>query len=173
MSTSGERPTSEGPDAVSDGRPETSPELIDDGRGALLLKASWAGTVAFAVANLLGVVAIDLFAPVVVVLSVVMFTVGTVLFFVAYARAVGRSRAETLGVGGIYFLSGSAPANVRRGFMTSFASQCLIVVVVIALRPFTSLVLGALAPVYGLGCSGVWGARYGWFPPRVAKGDKR
>ena len=127
----------------------------------------------FAAANLLGVIAIDLFAPVVVGLSVVMFTVGTVLFFVAYARAVGRSRSETLGVGGIYFLSGSAPATVRRGFMRSFAAQCVVVVVVIALRPFTSLVLGALAPIYGLGCSGVWGARYGWFPPRVAKGDKR
>ncbi len=149
------------------------PELVDHGQGHRLIQASWVGTAMFAIANVLGLIAIDTFAPVVVGLSVVMFAAGTILFFVAYARAVGRSRTETLGVGGIYFLSGSAPESVRRSFMASFAIQCGIVVVVIALKPFTSLVLGALAPLYGLGCSGAWGARYGWFPPRVAKGDRR
>lgn len=139
--------------------------------GHRLIQASWAGTVAFAVVCALGVVLIDTFAPVVVGLSAVMFAAGCVLFFVAYAKAVSRSRVELIGIGGLYFLAGTAPPEVRRHLLGSFAAQCVVVVVVIAVRPFTSLVLGALAPMYGLGCAGAWGARYGLFPPRESKGD--
>jgi hypothetical protein len=134
--------------------------------GQRIIWASWAGTAAFVVANMAGMVAIDTFAPVVVWLSAVMFLMGCVLFFVAYAIAVGRSRTDAIGIGGLYFLSGSAPRHVRRNLVGSFAAQCTIVVIVVALRPFTSLVLGALAPMYGLGWAGVWGARYGTFPLR-------
>jgi hypothetical protein len=145
----------------------------DSSRGRRLIVASWMGTASFAAASLLGVVAIDTFAPLVVGLSAAMFAVGCVLFFVAYATAVSRSRTESIGIGGLYFLAGSAPAEVRASLMASFGLQCAVVVAVVAIRPFTSLVLGALSPMYGLGCAGVWGARYGWFPPRVAKGDRR
>lgn len=171
---------SNAPTSDTNGAPDTAHEAAHNGYqwpdplpGHRLVQASWFGTAAFAIACALGLVAIDTFAPLVVALSVLMFTAGTILFFVAYARAVGRSRTETLGVGGIYFLAGSAPPEIRRTFMRSFGIQCGLVVLVIILRPFTSLVLGALAPMYGLGCSGVWGARYGWFPPRVAKGDRK
>ena len=134
--------------------------------GRRLLQASWTGTGALIVAAVAGVVAIDTFAPVVVWLSALMFASGCVLFFVAYARAVARSRTDAIGIGGLYFLSGSAPAPIRRHLMGSFAVQCLVVVLVIALRPFTSLVLSSLAPMFGLGCAGVWGARFGTFAPR-------
>jgi heme O synthase-like polyprenyltransferase len=134
--------------------------------GRSLVQASWTATVALVVAAAAGVLAIDTFAPVVVWLSAIMFVAGCVLFFMAYARAVARSRTDAIGIGGLYFLSGSAPAPVRRHLMGSFAVQCVVVVVVIALRPFTSLVLSSLAPMFGLGCAGVWGARYGTFAPR-------
>lgn len=161
--------------ADSAGEPEAfgGYEWPDPLPGRRLIEASWYGTGAFVIASVLGLIAIDVFAPLVVALSVLMFLMGTVLFFVAYARAVSRSRTETIGVGGIYFLSGSAPPEIRQTFMRSFAIQCAMVLVIIIVRPFTSLVLGALAPLYGLGCSGVWGARYGWFPPRVLKGDRK
>lgn len=139
--------------------------------GHRLIQASWAGTAGFALVCILGLVFIDTFAPVVVGLSAALFAAGCVLFFVAYARAVARSRTELIGIGGLYFLAGTAPAEARRNLLGSFAVQCVVVVVVIAVRPFTSLVLSALAPMYGLGCAGVWGARYGLFPPRVSKGD--
>lgn len=134
--------------------------------GRSLVRASWAGTFALLLACLAGLVAIDTFAPVVVWLSAAMFVVGCVLFFVAYAIAVGRSRTDAIGIGGLYFLSGSAPPEVRRQLVGSFVAQCVIVVAVVALRPFTSLVLSSLAPMFGLGCTGVWGARHGTFAPR-------
>lgn len=134
--------------------------------GGGLVRASWTGTALLLVACVAGLVAIDTFAPVVVWLSAGMFVVGCVLFFVAYAIAVGRSRTDAIGIGGLYFLSGSAPPEVRRALVGSFAAQCVIAVAVIALRPFSSLVLSSLAPMFGLGCSGVWGARHGTFAPR-------
>lgn len=144
----------------------TGAEAGRDHPGRRLVQASWIGTVALATACVAGVIAIDTFAPIVVWLSAIMFVVGCVLFFVAYATAVARSRTDAIGIGGLYFLSGSAPTPIRRSLVGSFAAQCVVVVAVIALRPFTSLVLSSLAPMFGLGCSGVWGARYGTFAPR-------
>jgi hypothetical protein len=138
-------------------------------QGVGLIRASWAATALLAVLSVLGVVAIDTFAPVVVWGSVILFAAGCVLFFVAYAIAVGRSRTDAIGIGGLYFLAGSAPAAVRRSLMASLAAQCLIAVTVIVLAPFTSLVMTSMAPVFGLGCAGVWGARYGSFEPRPAR----
>ncbi|MDZ7677095.1 MAG: hypothetical protein U5K29_00930 [Acidimicrobiales bacterium] len=132
-------------------------------------RASWAGTGALTVASMLGVVAIDTFAPLVVWLSVGLFAIGCVLFFVAYSIAVGRSRTEAIGVGGVYFLAGSAPRRVRRSLMGSLVAQCLIAVAVIVLAPFTSLVMVSMAPMFGVGCAGLWGARHGTFPPRRAR----
>lgn len=131
-------------------------------------RASWAGTGALAVASVLGVLAIDTFAPLVVWLSVGLFTIGCVLFFVAYSIAVARSRTEAIGVGGLYFLAGSAPRPVRRSLMGSLVVQCLVAVAVIVLAPFTSLVMVSMAPMFGVGCAGLWGARHGTFPPRRA-----
>jgi hypothetical protein len=35
------------------------------------------------------------------------------------------------------------------------------------IRPYSSLAFSILAPMWGLGLSGLWGARYGTFGPRV------
>ena len=134
--------------------------------GMGLIRLSWAGTLLLAILSVLGVVAIDTFAPIVVWCSVGLFVAGCVLFFIAYAIAVGRSRTDAIGIGGLYFLAGSAPSQVRRSLVGSFVLQCAIAVAVIIVAPFTSLVMTSMAPIFGLGCSGVWGARYGEFEPR-------
>lgn len=161
------------PESATSVDPTTSPPPGEAAPGGGLIRASWIGTALFAVVNVAGLAAIDEMAPLVVWVSFAMFVVGCVLFFVAYAIAVGRSRTDAIGIGGLYFLAGSAPPPVRRSLMGSLAAQCAIVVLVVALRPFTSLVLGALAPMYGLGCAGVWGARHGVFGPRARRGDDR
>jgi hypothetical protein len=37
-------------------------------------------------------------------------------------------------------------------------------------RPFSALAFGILVPMFGLGLSGRWGARYGHFDPRDERG---
>ncbi|QGG95578.1 hypothetical protein [Actinomarinicola tropica] len=147
------------------GGPEGRPVGEAPGRG--LICASWAGTAVLAAIVAAGVVAIDDVGPLVVAVSGALFVLGSVAFFVAYAIAVGRSRHELIGIGGLYFMSGTAPAPVRRSMMWSLGLQVALVVVAVAARPFSSLVFTSLAPVFGLGLAGWWVARHGRFAPRA------
>ena len=131
-----------------------------------IVRLSWAGTALFVVTAVLGaaVPAADLPA---LLVSLALFAAGSVLFFVAYARAVARSRTEQVGTMALFFLEGAvAPGPVKRLLLGSFAVEVAVAVVTAAVRPNTSLAFGILAPVYGLALAGVWGAYHGMFPPR-------
>lgn len=132
------------------------------GRG--LVVASWAGTAVLAAIVVAGIVDIDAVGPLVVFTSIVLFCSGTVAFFVAYALAVGRSRHEVIGIGGLYFMADSAPRAVRRSMVGSFAVQVALVLVAVVAQPFSSLVFTSLAPIHALGLAGWWVARHGTFP---------
>lgn len=136
--------------------------------GRRLVEASWAGTAVLAVAVVVGLVALDAVAPAVVALSGALFVGGCVAFFVGYARAVERSRYELLGIGGLYFMAGSAPRRVRRHMMGSLLAEVALVVLAVAAKPFSSLVFTSLAPMWALGLAGTWSATHGRFPPRTA-----
>ena len=41
-----------------------------------------------------------------------------------------------------------------------------------AARPFTPLAFGVLAPMFGLGVMGLWGAKFGTFPPRPPEPER-
>lgn len=158
------RPAAEAPRAAESPQADADPRS-DEGRG--LVVASWVGTALLAAVVVAGIVAIDSVGPLVVAVSGILFVLGSIAFFVAYAIAVGRSRQELIGIGGLYFMSGTAPASVRRSMMASLALQVVLVVVAVAVRPFSSLVFTSLAPVYGLGLAGWWVARHGRFAPRT------
>ena len=100
------------------------------------------------------------------VLGLVYFVAGFVAFGWSYAVAVGRSRSDEMSVAGIYFLSGSAPARVKRRLLGAVAVQSVVAVGAAAAQPFTAVAFGVLAPLFGLGLTGLWGARYGTFPER-------
>lgn len=140
----------------------------DLGRG--LVVASWAGTGVLAVTVAAGVGALDTVAPAVVAVSAAMFLAGSVAFFLAYARAVARSRHELIGIGGLYFMAGSAPRSVRRSMMGSLWVEVALVVVAVAVKPFSSLVFTSLAPVYAIGLAGMWTSRHGAFPRKAGPG---
>lgn len=131
-----------------------------------MVLASWAGTALFAVAAVAAAVVPDRLAVPVAVLDVVLFAAGIVAFCWAFLRAAGRSRTEELSVAGIWLLSGSAPAPVRRALLGAFGVEVVVAVATAAARPFTPLAYGILVPVYGLGLAGVWGASRGSFPAR-------
>lgn len=147
----------------------TEPETDDDPQGEAIVRASWIGTAAFGVSAALGaaVPALD-FLP--FLLSLALFAAGTVAFFLAYARAVSRSRIDKVGVLAMFFLEGKvAPRPVRRNLLGSFALQILVAMAAAAARPNTSLAFGVLVPVYGLALAGLWGARHGAFPERTPR----
>src|SRR4051812_35483515 len=95
-----------------------------------------------------------------------MFAGGVGVFLWAYAIAVGRSRNDAIGIGGLYFLQGSAPPAIRLHLLGSLGAEVVIALVAASLRPFTGVAFSILAPMWGLGLCGLWAARFGTFPPR-------
>jgi len=141
--------------------------------GERIGRASWLGTAAFGVTAAIGALVpeADVLA---LVVALALFVIGTVAFFVAYARAVDRSRTEQVGVLALFFLEGAvAPKPVRRLLLGSFVVQIAVAAATAAARPNTSLAFGILVPVYGLSLAGVWGAYHGTFPPRQPKAGRR
>jgi hypothetical protein len=130
-----------------------------------IVRASWAGTVVFAVMSGLAVAAHGA-RGVAAVIDVLLFVAGTVAFITALGRAFARSRTEELTLPGLVFLSGSAPPDVRRHLLASVAVEVVAAFTTAGLRPYTSLAFGILVPVYGLGLAGLWGATRGTYAAR-------
>ena len=144
----------------------TSP--VAPGRG--LIRASWAGTLAFT-ALAAGSVPLAGLRGVATAVSLLLFATGSLLFLAAVAVAAGRSRTDAIGIGGLFFLAGStAPPPVRRSLMLSLAVETVVGVAAASARPFTSQAFGILVPIFGLSVAGLWGARHGSFAPRAGDG---
>jgi hypothetical protein len=125
------------------------------------------GTGLYTLAALVGTVWLGAVA-VTVIVSLVLFAVGTIAFLAAYLTAIGRSRYDAIGMGGLFFLAGSAPRSVRRSMLLSFVLEVVVAFVTASIRIYTPVAFGLLVPMYGLGLMGLWGARFGEFPPREA-----
>lgn len=146
---------------------------IPDTRGGeVLLRASWLGTVLLAITCALAIASTAL-EVVLVAVSSLMFVVGVLAFGRAFLFAVSVRREDLIGVGGLYFLAGSAPRRVQANLLGSFAVQVGIGLVTAAVRPYTALAFAVLAPLYGLGLTGMWGAIHGTFPTRPVAGSER
>jgi hypothetical protein len=136
--------------------------------GRRIIWASLIGTAVFVVATVIGTVAIDA-VIVTVVTSLLLFVLGAGAFFVAYAKAVGRSRYEAIGMGGLFFLAGSTPRRVQVLLLGSLGIEVVVGFVGASVRIYTPVAFALLVPMYGLGLAGLWGATYGTFPPREAE----
>lgn len=138
---------------------------ISTGDGSVLIRLSWIGTVAScvsAVVNALTGSRTDFLLS--AIPGLVMFVGGSVVFLLAFLIAVQRSRTESIGVGGLYFLAGCAPPKVQRSMVASVVVQTAIPLAVTLIRPFVAF--SVLAPMWSLGLAGLWGALHGTFPPR-------
>jgi hypothetical protein len=138
--------------------------------GARLVAADWVATVVFVVTAGAGAAQSGVLRDVAAVVAFALFAIGVVLFFVAYAQAVARSRRQTLSVAGIYLLMGSAPRGVQVRLLGALMVQLVAAVATAAatadVKPFTPLAFGLLVPMFGLACCGIWGAYHGSFPAR-------
>ena len=135
--------------------------------GSALIRTSLAGTALFTVLAVLAAAFPDVFAGPFVVVSLLQFLAGTIVFVLAFLRAVDRSRTEAIGVGGLFFAAGTAPVRVQWALLTSLAVQVVVAVTVAAIRPYTPLAFGILAPMWALALTGLWVAVHGTFPART------
>jgi hypothetical protein len=124
------------------------------------------GTAVFVVTAVLAAISPATFRAPALVVALALFGLGIVLFFAAYLRAIARSRSVVISVVGVYLLAGSAPRAVQLRLLGALAVQIVVAVATAAARPFSSLAFGILVPMFGIACTGLWGARHGAFPER-------
>jgi len=134
--------------------------------GRAIIVVSWVCTAVFTLAAIPALVdprdAVAAFFAV----SVVLFVAGCALFMVVLLLAAARSRDDAMGIGGLFFLAGSAPVPVQRHLLGSMGVQVVVAIGAAALDPFTPLAFGTLVPTIGLALCGLWAVRYGLFPAR-------
>jgi hypothetical protein len=136
--------------------------------GSRLLRLNALGTGAFVVSAASGVINKS-WIPFAAIVSGLLFSIGVAAMLWTFGRAVGRSRTEAIGMGGLYFLAGdTAPAFLRRPFMVLLAIQVIVGFAAAGSQVYTAMAACVLVPVFGIGMGGLWGSRYGVFPPRVA-----
>ena len=142
-------------------------DLDAEEQGPAIINASWAGTGLYVALAVAGTIFPDSFATATAWVSALFFA-GCVAFLWAYGVAVSRSRTDLIGIGGLYFLAGTAPKVVQFRLRLSLALEVVAAIVSASIRPFTPMAFGFLVPVFGLGMCGLWGARHGTFAPRSA-----
>jgi hypothetical protein len=99
-----------------------------------------------------------------VVVALVLFGVGLVVWTWAFGLAVLRSaRGDDIAVASLYLTAGDAPRAVRRQLFAALVLCLLIAAGTAVSNPF-----GVLVPMLSLGFVGLWAARHGRFPPRSA-----
>jgi hypothetical protein len=157
-------------DPAAGARPRGPSTDDDDGPGAVagrdpICRAALWATGAFVVVSVLAAAWPDTFLPLSVPVDLVLFAAGCGAFLWAYALAIGRSRYETITMGGLFFLGDDvAPPDVTRLLRGALAVQVVVAVTAAALRPFTALAFSVLVPMLGLGLMALWAARHGRFP---------
>jgi hypothetical protein len=147
------------------------PPVPDTGAGGGIIRASWIGTGLFTVTAVAAALAPNTLDVPAFVVSLGLFLVGLVVFVWAYAAAISRSRTDEIAVSSLYLLSTSAPRRVQLQLLGSLAAQVVVALVTAGARLHTTLAFGALVPLFGVALAGLWAARHGTFPPRVA--DRR
>lgn len=144
--------------------------------GEVILLADVIGTIGFTITAITAAVVFSTASQWVgAVTAMSLFAVGVFAFIWSFFNAVQRSREEQIGVMQIYLLLGPpTPSRVRRIMLSMLAVQTIVGLTTAIARsnaedgsPGTSLALGVLVPMFGLGLNGLWCAFHGVFPPRA------
>lgn len=136
--------------------------------GRWIVAASWGCTALFTLSAIPALIDPEDSITVYFTVSVVLFLLGCALFMVDLVLAAARSRDDAMGIGGLFFLAGSAPPAAQRHLLGSLGVQVVVAVGAAALDPFTPLAFGTLVPTVGLAFCGLWAVRHGLFPARTA-----
>jgi hypothetical protein len=141
--------------------------------GKPIVLASWVSLAVFAIfaiPDALGLHALDLAAAFV---SLGLFLVSIGIWIYSFAAVLVRStHGDDIVVSSWVFLTGSAPADVRKQLMGAVAVSIVLALATAWANPF-----GVLVPMLSLAFAALWGARHGTYPPRrmpvAAKGARR
>ena len=146
-----------------------------DSPGGVVIGIDLVGTAIFLLTATYAAVVFDTTAQWVgSITALALFGVGVVAFLWSFWNALQRSRGEQIAVSQLYFLMGAAvPAPVRRTMNLALVAQVLIALVTSFARPNgpdgspgSSLAVGFLVPMFGIGLNGLWAAYHGRFAPR-------
>lgn len=146
--------------------------------GTVVVQADLVGTVVFGITAPYAAISFSTAAQWVgAVTALVLFAIGVFSFLWSYYNAVQRSRHEEISVTQLYLLAGPpTPAWVKRRMWVALAAQIIIAIVTTLSRPDgpdgnpgSSLAVGFLVPMFGIGLNGLWAAFHGRFPPRERK----
>ena len=139
-----------------------------DVKGRRIIAFAWQTTAVFTITAVLAAIWSSSFLRVVALtVALVWFAIGMIVFFVAYLRAIARSRYAVISVAGVYLMTGGvAPNAVRRPLYGALATQIVVALATASVRPYTSLAFGVLVPLLGLALCGLWSAGCGTFPPK-------
>ena len=151
---------------------ETAP---DRAAGDVIVIADVVGTIAFTITAITAAVVFSTPSQWVgAITAMALFAVGVFAFIWSFWNAVQRSRDEQIAVTQIYLLLGSpTPPRVRRIMLSMLLVQTAVGLTTAIARseaddgsPGTSLAVGVLVPMFGIGLNGLWSAFHGVFPPR-------
>jgi hypothetical protein len=152
-------------------------DRVDERRaGDVIVLADVVGTLAFSVTAITAAVVFSTAAQWVgAITAMSLFAIGVFTFLWSFWNAVQRSRQEHIGVMQMYLLLGDpTPTRVRRIMLAMLIIQCTVALATALARsesedgsPGTSLAVGILVPMFGLGLNGLWCAFHGVFPPRA------
>jgi hypothetical protein len=146
------------------------PQVDDTNAGDDIIRASRIGTAAWLVSTALAVLVPDARLPAAIV-DLVLFVAGCAAFFWCLAVAADRSRDKEIGLWNLFLLEGVASRRVRQQLLGGLAVQTVVALGAAVVAPPQAF--GLLVPIYGLGCSGLWGAKYGVFGPRKSPRPSR
>jgi len=142
--------------------------------GDVIILADFVGTMAFAITAVTAAIVFTTAAQWVgAITAMSLFAVGVFAFLWSFWNVVQRSRAELVGVTQVYLLLGApTPGRVRARMLALLAVQIVVGLGTALSRTETadgragsSLALGVLVPMYGLGLNGLWAAYHATFPP--------
>jgi hypothetical protein len=142
--------------------------------GDVIIAANLIGTVAFTITAITAAVVYSTASQWVgAITAMSLFAVGVFAFLWSFWNVVQRSREQLIGVTQVYLLVGSpTPKRVRWRMLGLLAVQVAVAMATALGRakdldgsPGTSLAVGVLVPMFGIGLNGLWSAYHGVFPP--------
>jgi len=148
--------------------------MMNNVKGRLIIQANIALTCVFLLSSFVAAIVFrEPFKTIAVVIDLLCFSLGVVVFIWGYFSAVQRSRKDTISVVELYFLvDGVATKKVALVMNSLLGIQLMGGIGTALMRSSTdgqrgsTLAFGILVPMLGLGLNGLWAAHYGNFSSR-------